>query len=64
MSEGTFAGTRGNDDNAPTPDLRATAPERGGSTPFWTSAQRVLMRYREPAVDRHDNKVIPFPGLH
>ena len=34
MSEGTFAGTRGNDDNAPTPDLRATAPERGGSTPF------------------------------
>ena len=34
MSEGTFAGTRGNDDNAPTPDLRATAPERGGSTHF------------------------------
>ena len=30
--EGTFAGASGNDEDAPTPDLRAVAPERGGST--------------------------------
>jgi hypothetical protein len=29
--EQTFAGSRGNDEVAPTPDLRAVAPERGGS---------------------------------
>jgi hypothetical protein len=31
MGEGTFAGTRGNDENAPIPDLPALTPERGGS---------------------------------
>jgi hypothetical protein len=32
MSEGTFAGTRGNDDNAPIPAIRGTEIERQGST--------------------------------
>src|SRR5215475_3508464 len=33
LSQGTFAGTRGNGRDAPTPDLHAAAPEKGSSTP-------------------------------
>ena len=36
LGKPTFAGTRGNEQDAPTPDLPALAPRRGCSTPYRT----------------------------
>jgi hypothetical protein len=48
FSHRSLAGTRLDDEVAPTADLRAVAPERGGSTRssrFWHRRLRALMQY-------------------
>jgi hypothetical protein len=49
MGEGTFAGTRGNDENAPIPGLPALASERGGLT--YCRPSSVLINNVGPCLD-------------
>jgi hypothetical protein len=51
MGEGTFAGTRGNDENAPVPDIRPCCGKRVKPTPKQTFSAHGARRQRGARKD-------------